>query len=110
MGSKMIGVYIFPISLGLVHLFAGALMFYKNTQMEHRMIFAYLVRALISVAMVIMTIYTFNAVSDYQIAIVRLLVVGGIFIVLLPLLAIMLGFDIRNIISKITKKIGTSNE
>lgn len=104
-GSKLIGVYAFPISLGVVHLVAGALMFCKNTEMERRRIFSYIIRALISVAIVVIAIYAFNMMISYHIAIVRLFVIGGIFVVILPLLSMMLGFDIKNIFRKINKKL-----
>ena len=104
LGCRLLRVYIFPISLGLVHLMAGVLMFCKNDVIERRHTLAYLSRALVSIAIIVLAIYTFNTLFIYDVAILRLVEVGISLVIALPLLGLMLGFDIKNIFNKLVKK------
>lgn len=105
LGSRFMGVYIFPISLGVVHLLAGILMFCKNQEIEHRRILVYMARSLASMAIIVFAIFAFNSTFDYDVAIIRLIMDGAILVVLVPILGLLLGFDIKDIFRKLIKKI-----
>ena len=83
---------------------AGVLMFCKNDVIERRHTLAYLSRALVSIAIIVLAIYTFNTLFIYDVAILRLVEVGISLVIALPLLGLMLGFDIKNIFNKLVKK------
>lgn len=104
-GSRQFGVYIFPVSLGAVHLCAGALMFVHNAQLQRRAILKYLLRATLSLAVIIAAVYAANHAFSYDKAFLRLVEVGASLVAVVPLMAYMLGFNVKAYAQKAISKI-----
>lgn len=98
------GVYVFPVSLGTVHLVAGAIMFSQVSYIENKKVLRYLFRALLTVSGITALFYTLNGIIDYKVSFIRLVAIGIIFAALLPASAWMLGFNVKAYFIKVKTK------
>lgn len=98
------GVYVFPVSLGTVHLVAGVIMFSQVSYIENKKVLRYLFRALLTVSGITALFYTLNGIIDYKVSFIRLVAIGIIFAALLPASAWMLGFNVKAYFIKVKTK------
>lgn len=102
------GVFVFPIALGSVHLVAGAIMFCQITDIDARATLRYLFKAVVTVLGITALFYAYNSIFTYEVSFLRLIIVGLIFVALLPASAWLLGFDVKAYLIKIKSKFNHS--
>lgn len=99
------GVNIFPLSLGIAHLTTGMVMLKYVDLVNRRTIIVYLIKSMAVVLCVSLAFHFFNDFVGYNISLLRLIVVTCIYGVIIPIIASLLGFDVKLYFNKIVSKI-----
>lgn len=98
---RILGVYIFPLSLGLVHLVSGLIMFYKLDIENKKGIFVFYLKGIV-VVIGISSIYAIaNSASVVEHSFIALTINLGTLAISVPLMAWLIGFNVRNMILKV---------
>lgn len=99
-GCRYIGVYIFPLSLGIVHLVASALMFSHSKYLDKHLFVRRIAKSLTVASLFLFLFRLIGIYISCDSSFVQLVVIGVILLSTMPFLCKIFGVNLFNIIRK----------